>query len=60
MTKLMHCVYILLWSQLLVFCVDKIYYDVEYGMFHIIGLLIAGICAGMQISTLLIEINEEV
>jgi len=58
MTKLMHVVYILLWSQLMVFCVDKIQYEVMYGWIHIIGLIVSGICAGVQIAILIIEINE--
>jgi hypothetical protein len=58
MSKLFHVIYILLWSQLMVFSVDKIYYDVDYGMFHIIGLALAGICAGVQIAILIIEIKE--
>jgi len=58
MTKLMHVVYILLWSQLMVFCVDKIQFEAMYGWFHVIGLIAASICAGVQIAILIIEINE--
>ncbi len=58
MSKLFHVIYILLWSQLMVFCVDKIQYEVMYGWFHVIGLIAASICAGVQIAILIIEINE--
>jgi len=58
MTKLMHVVYIVLWSQLMVFCVDKIQYEVMYGWLHVIGLIASGVCAGIQIAILTIEINE--
>ena len=58
MTKLMHVVLILLWSQLLVFCVDAIQYEAMYGWFHVIGLIVASIVAGVQFAILIIEINE--
>ena len=58
MTKLMHVVLILLWSQLLVFCVDKIQYEVMYGWMHVIGLIVASVVAGIQFAILIIEINE--
>jgi hypothetical protein len=58
MTKLMHVVYILLWSQLMVFCVDKVQYEEVYDWFHVIGLIASGVCAGVQFAILIIEINE--
>jgi hypothetical protein len=54
----MHVVYILLWSQLMVFCVDKVQYEEVYDWFHVIGLIASGVCAGVQFAILIIEINE--
>jgi hypothetical protein len=59
MTKLMHVVLILLWSQLLVFCVDRIQFEATYGWFDVIGLIVASMCAGVQICILILEITEE-
>jgi hypothetical protein len=59
MTKLMHAVYMVLWSQLLVFCVDKIQYEEVYDWFHVIGLIASGVCAGVQIAILILEIAEK-
>jgi len=59
MTKLMHVVLILLWSQLMVFCVDNIQFEAMYGWFDVIGLIVASICAGVQISILILEIAEK-
>jgi len=59
MTKLMHVVLILLWSHLMVFCVDRIQFEAMYGWFDVIGLIVASICAGVQISILILEIAEK-
>jgi len=58
MTKLMHIVLIFLWSHLMLWCVDKIQYEVMYGWMHVIGLIISGVVAGIQFAILIIEINE--
>ena len=58
MTKLMHIVLILLWSHLMVWCVDAIQYEVMYGWFHVIGLIVSSVVAGVQFAILIIEINE--
>jgi hypothetical protein len=42
----------------MVFCVDSIYYDDNFGLFHVIGLVVSGVCAGLQIAGLIVEINE--
>lgn len=55
----MHAVYMVLWSQLLVFCVDKIQYEEVYDWFHVIGLIASGVCAGVQIAILILEIAEK-
>ena len=57
MSKLFHCVYMLLWSQALVLCLIKVESG-DFGLLHIAGLVFASVCAGAQILDLLLEIVE--
>jgi hypothetical protein len=43
---------------MMVWCVDKIQYEIMYGWMHVIGLIVAGVVAGIQFAILIIEINE--
>jgi hypothetical protein len=42
----------------MVWCVDAIQYEAMYGWFHVIGLIVASVVAGIQFAILIIEINE--
>jgi hypothetical protein len=40
----------------MLYCVDKIQYEVDYGMVHVLALIFAGMCAGFQFYGLIDEI----
>ena len=48
MSKLFHLVYILIWSHAMLYFVDKIHYQLDFGILHLFGLIIASMAAGFQ------------
>ena len=46
MSKVFHLVYILLWSNAMIYAVDKIQYQADYGMIHVLVLIFSIMCAG--------------
>jgi hypothetical protein len=58
MSKLFHLVYILLWSNGMLYAVDKIQYQADYGMLHVLLLIFSSMCAGFQFYDLAREIVE--
>jgi hypothetical protein len=51
-------VYILLWSNGMLYAVDKIEYQADYGMLHVLLLIVSSMCAGFQFYDLAREIVE--
>jgi len=58
MSKVFHLVYILIWSNVMLYCVDKIQYQVDFGLLHVGGLVLAGMAAGFQFYDLTNEIIQ--
>jgi hypothetical protein len=56
MSKVFHLAYILLWSNGMLYAVDKIQYQADYGMVHVLLLIFSSMCAGFQFYDLANEI----